>query len=41
MKNDNWISSTEEIGIAFMYGYDASYRTYQKYEHLLVKKEKK
>jgi len=39
MKNDIWFSSSEELGIAFMYGFDASYRTYQKFKHLLVKNE--
>ncbi len=39
MKNDQWVNSSEILAIAFMYGYDASARTYQKYKHLIKKKE--
>lgn len=41
MKNDKWSSSSEEIAIAFMYGYDSSFRTYEKNKHRLVKKNEK
>ena len=37
MKNDNWTRKKEEISIAFMYGYDSSFRTYEKNKHLLIK----